>query len=109
MKAVFFYAFIELKRRMSDFFASAIIMWVSVFVAISFWHTISSFFIASDATDAIAVFVIFEAVLLLILTACGYMVMMDRFKRHSREYSALRECGLSYCNLILQFAFIVFL
>ena len=32
---------------------------------------------------------------MLILSVCGYMVMMDRFKRHSREYSALRACGLS--------------
>lgn len=95
MKGVLFYAFKELKRRAADFFASAIIMWVSVFVAISFWHIISIFSIASDETEAIAFFVIFEAVLLLILTACGYMVMMDRFKRHSREYSTLRECGLS--------------
>ena len=85
----------ELKRRAADFFASAIIMWVSIFAAISFWHTIDIFSIASDETEAAAVFMIFEAVLLLILSVCNYMVMADRFKRHSREYSALRECGLS--------------
>ena len=95
MKGVFFYAFLELKRRTADFLASEIIMWVSVFTAISFWHVIGIFSKASDETEARTILVLFEAVLLLILTVCGYMVMMDRFKRHGREYAALRECGLS--------------
>lgn len=95
MKGIFFCALIELKRRIPDFIAFGIIIWAELFTAVSFLGVINMFARVADKSAAALVFMIAAAVIILLLDVCGYMVMTDRFKRRSREYSALRNCGMS--------------
>ena len=100
MRGILFYALTELKRRTAlsspaDFFAGGVIMWAAIFTGISFPGIFDMFSAASDESGAILAFALAEGVILLLLALCFYLVLSDRFKRHSREYSALANCGLS--------------
>jgi hypothetical protein len=66
----------------------------------------------SEQTSHVLVFVFTETVLLFLLSVCEYMLIADRLRRYAKDYTALRNCGMSKngfcCVQSIQILIIVF-
>lgn len=102
MKGILFYAFSELRRRPLIFASCGIIIWTKIFTAVSLWGVLDVFSNMSEKFSDVLVFVLAELFLLLLLSVCEYMLIADRLKRFDKDYSALRNCGISkhgFCSV----------